>query len=198
MRRFVVHGHTAPTVGEFELDNLPGGAGRMDLLARCLLASLLTSHDIRERTVIYLVLADALTVRFDGREMRSLHPDERSAAALVRSILGEADRAIGEQPVEASPGIALRKSDFATTLHRIADRGTVIHLEPDATQAIGVEPPADPVLVLSDHRPFTEADRTVLNDVSDRRLSLGPKALHTDQTITVAHHWCDTDGWSHW
>ncbi|MEF8821408.1 MAG: tRNA (pseudouridine(54)-N(1))-methyltransferase TrmY, partial [Halovenus sp.] len=34
MRQFIVHGHAVPPTAEVSLDDLPG-AGRLDLLARC-------------------------------------------------------------------------------------------------------------------------------------------------------------------
>ncbi|PSP87349.1 tRNA (pseudouridine(54)-N(1))-methyltransferase TrmY, partial [Halobacteriales archaeon QH_8_68_33] len=34
MRQFIVVGHDAPTTPEFPLDDLAGGAGRLDVLCR--------------------------------------------------------------------------------------------------------------------------------------------------------------------
>jgi tRNA (pseudouridine54-N1)-methyltransferase len=47
MRQFVVVGHDAPTTDDFSLDDLPG-AGRLDVLCRCITAALLLSHGIRD------------------------------------------------------------------------------------------------------------------------------------------------------
>lgn len=194
MRCFVVHGHDAPTDPDFALDDLPGGAGRLDLLARCLLSGLLLSHDIRDDVSITLVLDDELTLTFDGSELRSLHPDERSAAALIRSTLEHRDGAIGRMAVEPSPGVSLERAGFERTIRDLASEGTLLPLLPGGRPVAEVEPPAEPVFVLSDNRPFPEAERELLAEVGDDPLSLGPRALHTDQAITVAHNWLDTDG----
>jgi tRNA (pseudouridine54-N1)-methyltransferase len=198
MRQFVVVGHEAPTDADFALNDLASGAGRLDLLARSVLAALLLSHDVREDARIHLVHADELAITFDGAEIRSLHPDERSAAALIGAALERADDAVGRMPVNPSPGVSVRRVGFAETLDELEKTGTVIYLDPDGARASDVDPPEDPVFVLSDNRPFETAERERLVQSNDLRLSLGPRTLHTDQSITVAHNWCDTDGWAEW
>lgn len=196
MRRFIVHGHEAPTDAEISLDDLASGAGRLDLLARSLLSALLTSHDIRTDVKCILVLADELRLTFDGGTLRSLHPDERSAAALVRAALREADTVVGRQPVEPAPGITLRRAGFADTVRELADDCDLVPLLPDGRPAASTDTPNDPVFVLSDHRPFSQEERVLLDKLGTPPISLGPRALHTDQAITVAHNWLDTDGWT--
>ena len=97
MRQFIVHGHAVPPTAEFSLDDLTG-AGRLDLLARCVTASVLLSHGIRDDVRTHLVINDEFTVQFDGSQLRGLHPDERSTAALIRTALEEKAEAIGQIP----------------------------------------------------------------------------------------------------
>jgi tRNA (pseudouridine54-N1)-methyltransferase len=191
MRTFVVVGHDAPTTPEFSLDNLPG-AGRLDVLCRCLTAAFLLSHGIRERVEVHLVLADEFTLRFDGATLKRLNPDERSTAARIRNALEQRVEAVGQIPVETSPGVSLRRVGFEQTVADI--EGTVCQLHADGTPANAVEPPSDPVFVLSDHHDFQRAEATLLADIRDHRIALGPEALHADQAITVAHNWLDTGG----
>ncbi|MEF8814836.1 MAG: tRNA (pseudouridine(54)-N(1))-methyltransferase TrmY [Halovenus sp.] len=191
MREFVVVGHEAPTTPEFPLDDLPG-VGRMDLLARCVTASMLLSHGIRPAVRTHLVLGDEFTVSFDSRDLQGLNPDERSTAARIRAALAEREEAIGHQPVEVSPGVSLRRCGFAATLEARAGEGTVVALSPDGDPAREQTPPPSPVFVLSDHRSFTESDRATVGLYQSRRVSLGPEALHADHAIVVAHNWLDT------
>lgn len=195
MRQFIVVGQDAPTTDEFSLDALTG-AGRMDLLARCVTASFLLSHGIREDVRTSLVLADEFTLRFEGSELRQLNPDERSTAALVQTALGERDEAIGHMEVETSPGVSLSRLDFETVLEQAAAEGTVCQLHEDGAPACAAEPPSDPVFVLSDHRDLGETYADTLAEFRDRRLSLGPERLHADHAITVAHNWLDTGGFA--
>lgn len=196
MRQFLVTAHDAPTTPAFSLDDLAGGAGRLDVLARCVTSALLLSHDVRADVRVHLVLADEYTVTFDGSDVRRLNPDERSTAARVRNALEQREEAVGHVPVETSSGVSLSRRDFAATLDAAAADGPVVQLHADGDPAVAVDPPADPVFVLSDHREFTDEEAALLDDVADRRLSLGPNALHADQAVTVAHNYLDTAGFT--
>jgi tRNA (pseudouridine54-N1)-methyltransferase len=87
MRRFVVIGHRAITSGDFKLDDLAGGTGRLDVLLRCINSTFFLSHDIRRDAEITLILQGApnppKSIRLVGSELKYLNPDERSTAALV-------------------------------------------------------------------------------------------------------------------
>ncbi|WP_306056346.1 tRNA (pseudouridine(54)-N(1))-methyltransferase TrmY [Natronococcus wangiae] len=195
MRQFVLIGHDVPTDPEFSLDDLAGGAGRLDALCRSITSAFVTSHGIREDVRVHLVAQDELTISFDGGELRRLNPDERSTAALVRKALEHRDEAIGALPAEPSPGVEVYRRGFEATLEEIADEGTVVQLHEDGDPVTEVEGLEDPIFVLSDHRDFTAAEAELLSEAADRRIRLGPALLHADQAITVAHHYLDTGGY---
>jgi len=197
MRQFVVVGHDAPTDAEFSLDDLPG-AGRLDVLCRCVTAALLLSHDIREEVCVRLVLGDEYTLIFEGDTLRRLNPDERSTGALIRNALDQREEAIGRIAVETSPGVSIVRGGFEAALDAVAGEETVVELCADGRPAVEADPPADPVFVLSDHREFSATEREELAAAAADRLSLGPRLLHADQAVTVAHNWLDTRGYSQW
>ncbi len=196
MRQFVVVGHDAPTTSDFSLDDLAGGAGRLDLLCRSVGAALFLSHGIRRDARVALVLRDELTVAFDGSDLRNAHPDERNLAGLLRNALDARDELVGQMPVEPSPGVELTRRDLEATLRDAARRGTVVQLHEDGGPVIDLEPPGDPVFVLSDHRDFADEEADLLAEVADERVRLGPEAIHADHAITVAHNYLDTDGYT--
>lgn len=193
MRQFVVCGHDAPTTPDFSLDDLAGGAGRLDLLCRCVNAGLFLSHGIREDSRVHLVLGDEYTVRFSGATARGLHPDERTTAARVRNALDARENAIGHMPAEVSPGVELYRMGVAETLDSLD--GTLVHLHEDGDPVAEVTPPENPVFVLSDHSDFTDEETDLLADRADRRVRLGPEAVHADHAIAVANNYLDTDGY---
>lgn len=195
MRQFVVIGHEAPTSPDFPLDDLPGAAGRLDLLSRSITAAFLRSHGLREDARFRLVLGDEFTLRFEGRELQGLNPDERSTAARVRSALEQREGAIGHQAIETSPGIYLSRRGVETTLRDAAEAGTVVQLHENGTPIAERDPPADPVFVLSDHRDFTDEEQALLDELGAQRVSLGPEAIHADHAISVVHNFLDTDGY---
>ena len=195
MRQFVVIGHDAPTTADFSLDDLPGGAGRLDVLCRCCNSALVLSHGLREDVRIHLVCSDTFTVSFDGATLRRFNPDERSTAALIRGALERRDEAIGAQAVESSPGVTIRRRGVAGTVEAVAKTGTVVQLHEEGTPVVAVDPPADPVFVLSDHRDFEDEEAALIDEVGTERVRVGPELLHADHAITIAHNWLDTAGY---
>ena len=80
--------------GQIDLNNLPNG--RLDVLARCVAASLFVSYGVRRSTRIWLLLRDVgLTICVDGARVKGLHPDERTLAAAIRQTLlsGQSEQA---------------------------------------------------------------------------------------------------------
>jgi tRNA (pseudouridine54-N1)-methyltransferase len=196
MRQFIVLGHDAPTTADFSLDDLAGGAGRLDVLCRCVNSAFFVSHAIREDARVYLVLQDQVTIRFEGSDLRHLNPDERSTAALIRNALDQRDEAIGHVAVESSPGVHLSKRGFEPVLEEGARGGTVVQLHEDGDPVVDVEPPEEPVFVLSDHHDFRDDEADLLAETADERVRLGADLLHADHAITVAHNYLDTEGFS--
>jgi tRNA (pseudouridine54-N1)-methyltransferase len=196
MRQFIVLGHDAPTTPDFSLDDLAGSAGRLDVLCRCVNSAFFLSHDIREDVRVHLVLGGEVTIRFEGSQLRRLNPDERSTAALIRGALEEKDEAIGHMEAEGSPGVYLSKRGFEAVLEEAARAGTVVQLHEDGDPVVDVEPPENPVFVLSDHHDFEASEAELLDEAADQRVRLGPELLHGDHTITVAHNYLDTEGFT--
>lgn len=195
MREFVIVAHEAPLDSEFELDDLPG-AGRVDLLVRCVGAALFTSHDIRRQSRVHLVLRDEVTVTFDGGTIRNARPDERSLAGLLRSALDRVEDAIGHQPVKAGPGLTLTRRGLDPTLSALERQGTVVSLHEEGAPLTSMPPPERPVFVLSDHHDLTNSERSLLQARAESRVSVGPTVLHADHTTAVVHNWLDTEGYS--
>jgi len=203
MRQFVVVGHEAPAdPDEISLSDLPG-AGRLDLLCRCVATGVFLSHGIREAVRVHLVVDDGLTVTFDSDSLRHRHPDERNVAARVRDALEAKADAIGHMPADVSPGVELRRMGLEATLDRLLDGAgsgaaaepTLVQLHEDGDPLVDAAPPADPVFVLSDHRDFTDREESLLASRAERRVRVGPELLHADHTVSVAHNWLDTDGY---
>jgi tRNA (pseudouridine54-N1)-methyltransferase len=179
MTVFAVIGHVAKTTGDFTLNDMPGGAGRMDVLCRCVNTSLFLSHDLRRDVTIYLVLlggSDApKTVMISGEKVRYLNPDERSAGSLIKKAL---EIPAGEDFRESTRGVYVRRGGIGRLLEEfrfaVLDEGGV-----DISGA-GELPEA---FLLSDHMDFTPEERELTKDLP--KYSAGPKTLHADHTITI-------------
>ncbi|MED5291419.1 MAG: hypothetical protein VX778_04240, partial [Candidatus Thermoplasmatota archaeon] len=108
IRRFAVIGHRAMNKGKLPLNDLAGGAGRMDVLIRAVMSALLTSHGLRSNVEVILHLQGGpgpnRRLKFVGSELRGFHAEERSVAGLIAKAIREPSPAIG-QWIERTPGL---------------------------------------------------------------------------------------------
>ena len=178
MVSFVVVGHHARTDGDFSLNDLPG-AGRMDVLCRCVNASLFLSHDLRRDADCCLVLLGGpkapKTVKVSGSSVRSLSPDERSAGALIKKALSIP---CGSEFREAASGVSVRAGGLERLMTEL--RCAVLDEKGTDIRTVSVLPDS---FLLSDHENFTGAEELLTGDRP--RYSVGPVCLHADHAITV-------------
>jgi tRNA (pseudouridine54-N1)-methyltransferase len=179
MIRFIVLGHLARTSGDFSLNDMPGAAGRMDVLCRCVNSSLFLSHDLRRDVECYLVLMGdpepPKTVLFSGEKVRYLSPDERSAGSLIKKALA---LPAGNEFRESTPGVYVRKGGLADLL-----RDVPLAVLDEAGSDIRAEPSPPCSYLLSDHHDFSPDERSLIEGLP--AYSVGPLSLHADHTITI-------------
>ncbi|MFL2521366.1 MAG: tRNA (pseudouridine(54)-N(1))-methyltransferase TrmY [Halobacteriales archaeon] len=191
MRQFIVISHTATITPDFSLNDLPGSGGRMDILCRCVGASLLTSHALRNNVRVYLLLQDKISIRIESSETRYLHPDERCIAALIKKALEKIPEVVGQIEIESTPGIYVSKRDLKSLLNSVDPSGTFIHLNESGISSQTFVFPSEPVFILSDHKNFSPSELDILNEYTQTTINLGPVSLHADQSITIVHNLLD-------
>ncbi|MBN2734206.1 MAG: tRNA (pseudouridine(54)-N(1))-methyltransferase TrmY [Methanomicrobiaceae archaeon] len=179
MKRFLVIGHKASTSGDFSLNDMPGSAGRMDVLCRCINSCFFLSHSLRHDVECYLVLlgepGPSKIVLIKGDEVKYLSPDERSAGSLLKKAL---DLPCGEKLRESTKGVYVRKGDLKSILNEFE----FALLDENGKDIRDLENvPAS--YLLSDHQNFTDEEAEMIKDLP--KISAGPKIMHADHTITV-------------
>lgn len=134
MRRFAIIGNRAMSQGKLPLNDMAGGAGRMDVLVRALMAGLLTSHGIRHDTEIILHLmggpGPSRRVKFVGSLLKGVHAEERAVAGQIAKVIKEPTPARGHW-TERSAGIFDSGGDIQHTLSEW-DGVNVVCLEANA------------------------------------------------------------------
>ncbi len=190
MKSFIIIGHKAVTA-PFSLNDLPGAAGRMDILCRCVNAALFLSHDLRRDVRVYLVLkggSPEKLIRFDGSEVRYLSPDERSAASLIKKAL---EKNAQEFWTESTPGVSIRKGDLADLFKELNKK--VIYLREDGADIRGkkFKNSEEPVFVLGDHEGLTGDEEKIIMEHENEIVSVGPLSLHADHCIIILHNEMD-------
>ncbi len=192
MKSFLIVGHKAVTA-PFSLNDLPGAAGRMDILCRCVNAALFLSHDLRRDVLIYLVLkgepASPKLVRFDGGKVRYLSPDERSAASLIKKAL---EKNSGEFWTESTPGVCIRKGDFGDLLAELGKKIFYVREDGEDFRGKKFNETSDELLfVLGDHMGLTAEEEKIIKGYEHEIVSVGPLSLHADHCIVLLHNEMD-------
>lgn len=191
MRRFIIIGHKAATAADFKLDDLAGGAGRLDVLLRCINSSFFLSHDLRKDVEVLLILqgppGPARTVRLVGSELRYLNPDERSTGALIRNALMRDT----ESEERSTPGIYISRRTFLDVLALLGPDTELIYLKEDGEDIRSAEIPTDVTFVLSDHMDLTADEEALVLQYKPKVLKLGPISYHADHCISIVNNELD-------
>jgi tRNA (pseudouridine54-N1)-methyltransferase len=196
MRYFVITGHKALADGSFKLDDIAGGAGRTDILARCVNSAFMLSHGIRKDAEIYLVFEGGddspKTVRINGSLVRYLNPDERSTASLLRNALLKKIPE-GKEAV-SSPGVFVSKMSFYDVIDMLAGKGSFVYLKEDGSDVRGFDFPENPIFVLGDNSDLTQNEEKALLEKGQSPICLGPVTLHDDHCIILVQNEMDRRG----
>lgn len=193
MRYFVITGHRASTTADFKLDDICGGAGRLDILVRCVNSGFFLSHDLRKESEVFLVLEggeDApKTVKFSGSDIKYLNPDERSTASLVRNALM---KKIPEgEEIRSSPGVYISRKSFSDVIEELCTKGEIVYLKEDGVDCREFDFPETPIFVLGDNRDLTEEEEALVVSKSPSKINIGPYSLHADHCIIVVQNEMD-------
>ncbi len=189
MPTFVIVGHKCNTDGLFSLNDLPGSTGRLDILLRCVNASFFLSNGLRKDVDTHLVLLggeDApKTVRFCGKELKYLNPDERSTAALVKNALMQKVGMEGE--AKSSPGVYVSRRGLEEVLEGLVEGRAIIHLREDGESIRDAElPPEDQIIfVMGGQFDLTDGEEELVRKYEPKPISLGPEKLHASHCITL-------------
>ena len=198
MRRFLLLAHKAPASGAFTLNDLAGGGGRIDEVARSVSTAFTLSNDLRRDTELTILFRGpdppgARRVHLIGARLKFLNPDERSTAALLKNALVRALSADRER--ESSPGLLVGPAEPLEELRRFARLPGALWLTEDGTPlrswAGGAEGFA---AILSDPFDPLPDEREVLEGSGVPPVSLGPRSLRTSQCIDVLQNEFDLRG----
>ncbi len=191
MRRFLLLAHKVPPSGAFTLNDLAGGAGRMDEDARAVSTAFTLSNDLRRDTefsILFVAEPPPAARRIDivGARVRYLNPDERSTAALLKNALVRSVAFPGE--FESSPGLRVGPVEPRAALTAfLALPGAVWCTEDGAPIASWSSPEGGIAAVVSDPYDPTAEETAQLRASGVPRLSVGPRSLRSSQVIDLVH-----------
>lgn len=193
MRRFLLLVHRVPADGDFSLNDLANGGGRMDEVAQAVGAAFLVSNGLRRDTELDLLLlrdgGGGRRIHLVGERLRYLNPDERSTAALLKNALvrsaGRSDRSL-----EASPGVFVGPGAEEDLLAFVRQPGALWAEEggaPVRQFPLGAEVAG----VLGDVFDPTPREREILLGSGIPRVRLGPRSLRASQCVVLLQNELD-------
>ncbi|MFO7968272.1 MAG: tRNA (pseudouridine(54)-N(1))-methyltransferase TrmY [Archaeoglobaceae archaeon] len=190
MRAFLVVGNKAVTK-PFNLNDLPGAAGRMDIMCRCVAQALFYSHGVRKDTEIYLLLLGgepSKALRINGGEVKYMSPDERNIAGLLRKALQNEK----EEWKRSTPGIYSAVKTFEELLNELSHHYNIFYLREDGQDIRQAAPQLQNTLfVMGDHLGLSDGMEEKLFSYTDKVVFLSPILLQADQCILITHYELD-------
>ena len=179
------------------MNDICGEAGRWDLLARCVQATLFIAHGLRDDSEIILVLRGPpdtpKAIRVSGAQARRFNPDERSTVALLSRALELGLPANGRE-VGSTPGVFVSRRDLAAVLDA-CDDGPLVLLDEDG-HLNGHDLPdllegGSATFVLGDNNGLTDEQFSEVRSRRPLEVTLGPVPLHADHCIAIVHNLLD-------
>jgi len=208
---FIFKGNKALSGGELNINDLPSSGGRMDLICRCISSAFFLSHNIREDTIFYSVHYGApnppVALKFVGKELKRVSPDERSIALFIKKALEKNPIKIWKKSTD---GIYIAKKDFKELilekkqnnyniyyLHKegkpiedIFNNGNIDINNSNNINSNNIN--SNILFVLGDHIGIGEEDEYFLeNEIKATKISLSPVELHANHCITIVHNVLD-------
>jgi tRNA (pseudouridine54-N1)-methyltransferase len=195
VRRFLLLAHRVPVDGGFTLNDLAGGGGRMDEIARSVSTAFTLSNDLRRDTEVTILFRaspppKARRIVLHGTRLRYLNPDERSTAALlknalVRSILVDHD-------LESSPGLIVGPADPSSELRRSATAPDALWLREGGAhlETLGASRTSFTAIISDADDPLPE-EVAALTEAATPAISLGPRSLRASQCVDLLHAYFD-------
>ncbi len=181
------------TTAPFNLNDMPGSAGRMDLVCRFIAQSIFVSHGVRKNSAAIAILKGepdppkAILVR--GSEVRYMAPDERNVGGLIRKALS---LKVDEKWLRSTPGIYVARKGLENVLSELKSAGYgIYYLREDGEDIRTLNFTGKLAFVLGDHIGLSEEDERILEKFSSGTVSLSPLSLQADQCVVIVHYELD-------
>jgi len=165
-RTFILYSHA--TTDDFSLERLYE-SGRIDVVCRCVLASLWISEAMRKDTQIIVVLNSGkrppVSIKFDGNKMIGIEPSERSIAIMIKKSLNTVK---DKEWTNVHAGISVSRRSFQDLIKE-AKNIFVLSAKGTQTTSLKVE---NPTFVLGDNKGIPKNEETFAMRKGER-ISLG-------------------------
>jgi tRNA (pseudouridine54-N1)-methyltransferase len=184
LREFVLYSRSGRTDSRF--DNLHG-AGRLDIVYECIIASLFLSHAIRKDVIFHAVLNGPphppVHLKVEGASAYDVRTDQQTWMRILRKVLS----------AKSHQGITTTRLGFEALLKVLATKTSIYVLEEGGKDVAAFDLEDDAVFVLGDHVGLPKkAESFALR--YGQKVSLGRQPYLAASCITVLNYLLDKKG----
>lgn len=185
LRVFILKASEGRTASDFSLRSL-SGFGRMDLIARCILAALCDTGGPRRDTTLTIVLEGPpdppVALTFKGGEMRGSPVGEVKAAEMVLDALSG----------RKAEGVRMERKGFGRVVSEYKDRGfSLYYLHEGGEDSRRIKFDSRAAFILGDQKGLDTSSEDLLDKIEARRVSLGPYSYLASHCIVIVNNELD-------
>jgi len=186
-RAFILKASEGRSAPDFSLKSL-SGPGRMDLIARCIIAAFNSPGGTRRDVVLTIVLEGPpdppVSVTIDGREVQDQIPAGEGGVGgmLLEALSGRMVK-----------GVRVERKGFERVIGEYGEAGfTLYYLHEEGGDSRGVDFGSMPALILGDQKGLDPRSERFVRDSGAVLVSLGPHSYLASHCITIVN--CELDG----
>lgn len=181
-RIFILKASEGRTAPDFSLKSL--SAWRMDLIARCIIASFTTPIGPRRNVIFHIILEGPpnppITISINGEKLKKMPLSEVEAAEIVyNALLGRTDE-----------GVYIERKSFERVLFEHCNH-EIFYLHELGEDIKSIRISRTPIFVLGDHKGIDEKGELVLEKIGAKRISLGRLQYLASHCIIIVNHELD-------
>ena len=183
-KAFILKASEGRTAPDFSLKSLAGTGGRMDLICRCIVATVQApsglSHDVKISVVLEGPPDPPLTITFNGSSMERAPSGEVAAAELIMGVMK------GKNML----GISAERKTFENVVMEYRDAGfSLYYLHEEGEDSIEMKGNfgEKSVFILGDQKGLDPKSERFLDQLKAKRVSLGPYSYLASQCITLVN-----------
>lgn len=198
MREFILRAQKAWTT-EFDITDLPG-AGRIDLVSRCISSAVFLSNDMRRDTIIHVVLEGPKdppkVISFNGAELKDFYFDEKNIAKIILKALEAGKGLKMGEVIDAHPGVKISKNSFEQLVKEKIKTSKVYYLHEKGKDIKEMNFKDTAVennitFVFGDYTGVPKNTEKFLENNGAEKINIGPLMLFASHCIIVVHNELD-------
>jgi tRNA (pseudouridine54-N1)-methyltransferase len=178
----------------FNLNDLPG-AGRIDLVCRCVTSALFLSFALRRDVAFHAVLEGPdkppKIVSFYSNELKGVAPDERNVASHIKIAVEKGYNLNLNEEIKVSPGIKIVKKSFEQLIKEKLKTVKLFYLHPKGKDIRKVEFEGNICFILGDHLGLPIATEKLLKRLKIEKISLGKIEYLASSCIAICNYELD-------